>query len=163
MSGIYDDSNRQIIPRWYSFNTACQMGDLEPESVRESPKHQSPQAFEQKVLDWRSNKTAFHAVDLVGTALITGDYSNSDAKEAAQFILSAAKNVPSLGREIAEIFSTGSSEPASHDSVGLKVKLPQVRLEIARLKAMIRRYPRNAIALPLLSSGGPTWMWCSIS
>lgn len=73
MSGTYDDSNRQVMPRWYPFKTACQLGDLKPETIREKPKLELPASFNQKGKDWREKRTIFHALELVGTALIGGD------------------------------------------------------------------------------------------
>lgn len=52
MSGIYDDTNRQIMPRWYPFRRARQLGDLEPVSRQDSLKPTSTSEFVLKVKEW---------------------------------------------------------------------------------------------------------------
>jgi Flp pilus assembly protein TadD len=145
MSGLYDDSNRQVMPRWYPFWTACQLGDLEPDTTRETPKLESPASIIQKVKDWREKRTIPHALELVGTALIAGDFLNPDGNEAAAFILESQEPPKSLGRQIAEVYK---SDRTIHnvDSIKLPADDLQHRFEIAHFKDLLQRYPRNAIA-----------------
>jgi tetratricopeptide (TPR) repeat protein len=145
MSGIYDDSNRQVMPRWYPFRIACAMGDLEPATTRITPKFQSPEAFQIKVNDWLEKRTIPRAVDLVGTAVIHGDFLNPDAQNAAEYILSIDKGMPSFPREIAEVFQAGGKRSGNLDPYPDKDVI-QHRQEVARAKNLVRRYPPNAIA-----------------
>ena len=78
MSGFYDDTNRQIMPRWYPYTTACQLGDLMSDNTLNKPKIESYDAFTQKIKDWQKNRTITHAIDVVGTALILGDFLNKN-------------------------------------------------------------------------------------
>jgi tetratricopeptide (TPR) repeat protein len=150
MSGIYDDSNRQVMPRWYPFRTACSMGDLEPAKVLTTPKIQSPEAYETKINDWREKKTIPRAVDLVGTAIILGDFENRDVRTATDYILSSEKPISSFARDIAEIFKGGGKR--SSDLVPPPDNYVEHRhQQIARLKSLVRMYPRNAISWTDLS------------
>ncbi|WP_337287557.1 hypothetical protein [Candidatus Methylomirabilis sp.] len=145
MSGTYDDSNRQVMPRWYPFKTACQLGDLKPETIREKPKLELPASFNQKGKDWREKRTIFHALELVGTALIGGDFLNPYANEAAVFILDSEEPPTSLGRQIAEVYKSDRNIDNTC-SIELPTDNLRHRYEIAYLKKLLRRYPRNAIA-----------------
>lgn len=145
MSGIYDDSNRQIVPRWYTFATACKMGDLQPEKIRNSPKIHSPQAFLKKIEDWKRKRTIPHAIDVVGTALIVGDYANPDVRDASDFLLSLHDKVPSLGLQIANLFNGRESADSILEPY-TGVDTIHHRIKVARLKYLVRKYSRNAIA-----------------
>jgi tetratricopeptide (TPR) repeat protein len=145
MSGIYEDKNRQVMPRWYPFITACQLGDVQTETAQEKPKIQTPIAFDLKVNDWREKRTISHAIELVGTALIGGDFQNLDANEAATFVIGSQDHVSFLGRQIAEVYKSDRNIHHVNDVEFNAEDLPH-QFEIARLKTLVRRYPRNAIA-----------------
>lgn len=144
MSGIYDDKNRQVLPRWYPFGTACGMGDIEPATPHVSQVPFPRQLLDDKIHAWREKRTAYHAVDLVGMALIIGEATLTDAFDAANFILSSESSVPALTREIAEVYL---SDPTSNIEPNTKLEKKSVgsRLEIAHLKAKVRHYQYNAI------------------
>jgi len=143
MSTTYNDSNRQVVPRWYTLRIACLMGDLTPAGVTGMPKFQSPERYQKKIQDWRNKQTLPHAVDLVGTALITGDFDNKYVKKAASFIATSGEDT-GFGREIAELY-LGGNQLNSKSSIQQDSDILHHRVEIARLKNMTRKYPRNAI------------------
>jgi len=150
MSRIYDDSNRQIMPRWYPFITACAMGDIHPENEIQKPKIETPISFENKKSDWQQNQTVPTAIDLVGTALILGRLADVDAIQAATFLRNNSKIVSSLGIQLANLFLS-EREDSSLDILGTKRKDQEIYVEIARLKQLVHQYPRNAI------------IWCDLA
>jgi len=145
MSRTFDDSNRQIIPRWYPFKMACQLGDIEPERAFNKPKVESLDAFNQKVNEWREVRSIYNAIDVVGSALIMGDYLNPYSIDAAAFILSSGEPLYSLARQIAEAFNKYRNSEPENERRFLTNNL-QHKLEIKSIKVFVRSYPRNAIA-----------------
>ena len=145
MSQLYDTKNRQIIPRWYPFQTACMMGDLIPNTSLQIPDSISSESYLDKIRDWRITPSISHAIDLVGTALVIGDNDNKYVHDAATFIISKTGESSALGLEMAKLYN---GEVKSHDSTILPLKHSKNEnyLNIAHLKIVVRQYPRNAVA-----------------
>ncbi|MBU1702310.1 MAG: hypothetical protein KJ970_09695 [Candidatus Eisenbacteria bacterium] len=144
MSQTFDDTNRQILPRWYPFGIASQLGDLEPVAERETPKISSPMAFAVKAEEWRQKRTLAHALDVVGTALVSGAFHDHDGREAAGFVSASAESEHSLGRQIAESYLRGGRTPTP-SQVDLPFEELANRATIAHLRALTRRFPRSPI------------------
>lgn len=83
-------------------------------------------------------------MDVVGAALIVGDFLNAEANEAANFVVGSLRSGKSLAREIAEIYMNARHPPQGVDDAST-INLFQHRAEVARLKTCARHYPRNAI------------------
>lgn len=144
MSSIYDDSNRQIIPRWYRFGTACRMGDIQPQNDTQAPRIESPKSFIEKKHAWLENQSLYLAVDLVGSALILGKFTDPDVTKAAKFIKEHSNKVSSLGVQLAILFLDDKGDLLVN-SVEREMKKLEIHAEIARLKQLVREYPINPI------------------
>ena len=63
-------TNRKILPRWRDFWTTAALGQLSPAAAN-TEASQLPRASEiESRSAWRLNQTLWHALDLVGSALV---------------------------------------------------------------------------------------------
>ena len=94
---------RQIVPRWYPFEIAFLMGEIQP---KEDPLVSiwTPISYKYKEQEWLFYKQLPWALDFVGTALVSNDFSNTVAIDAAQFILNNSKKVSGLAKSVAGKF-----------------------------------------------------------
>lgn len=144
MSEIFDDSNRQIMPRWYPFNTAISLGDIDDVSQSGHVNKWKNEEFENKIFEWRKKKTLACAIDLVGTSLIVGGSAGSDEKEAAKFILNGPHNTSLLSTEIANAFNLGYRQPGKLE-IQTNIEDCDHGSNISKLKKLLKEYPRSAI------------------
>ena len=143
MSGTFDDTNRQVIPRWLDYETSCFLGLLR---TKGKPVHPSDFLVRdpQTAFDWQSTPTLLTAVDLVAESLILKDFDDQQSRIAARFILDNAPQSSSLIRDLADHFLY---ESAPSGEV-IKTNHPQnyVRSCIAILKRSVRGHPLNPVA-----------------
>ena len=144
MSQLSDTKNRQIIPRWYPFNTACRMGDLIPDNTLQKSNVISSSFFK-KADDWEKTQKLSDAIDLVGTALVIGDLDNLTVHDAARFIIGCTGRVSPLGIEMAKVYNS-DQERSALSFQPTKKAISERHRQIAQLKSVVRLYPRNAIA-----------------
>jgi tetratricopeptide (TPR) repeat protein len=148
MSGIFDDSNRQVIPRWLDYHTSCALGLLAGARPQQSPLVVFP-PNPTKLTDWEATPTLVTAADIVAESFILGTNTVTQAEDAARFILKHASPASVLIRELATTFlqqgafvapSTVPSDFANHG-----------RRSVAILKRSVRASPVNPIAWSDLS------------
>ena len=143
MSGTFDDTNRQAIPRCLDYSTACALGLLRIIKKQE-------QAQEKEVLssrtrqEWQNSPSLATAVDLVAEALIVKKFESDEAIKAAQHILREAPASSRLIRDLANHFlekpSSGKIELSSETQIDFR------RERIASLKKSVRLYSVNPLA-----------------
>ena len=148
MSFIYDDTNRQAIPRCLPYATACSLGLLRINRKQEQVKKTEVKDSDAR-REWMEDPRIATAVDLVAEALIVKDFQSSEAIKAAKYILSKdplpSSLISQLANHFLEIPVSIWTEPS---------KIPEVdadREDIARLKRSVRNYPMNPIAWSNLS------------
>lgn len=148
MSVIYDDTNRQVVPRCVTYATACSLGLLRVNRKQEQvDKTEVTDSDARK--EWIENPRIAAAVDLVGEALILKDFQSNDAIKAAKYILSKAPLSSLLIRQLANHFLEA---PASVWMEANQVREADAdREDIARLKKSVRNYPENPLAWSDLS------------
>ncbi|MCK4905364.1 hypothetical protein KAS42_03880 [bacterium] len=132
---------RQIVPRWYPFEIAFLMGEIQP---KEDPLVSiwTPISYKYKEQEWLFYKQLPWALDFVGTALVSNDFSNTVAIDAAQFILNNSKKVSGLAKSVAGKFLR-LSESKSDFNLSIRDRFQEI---ISLLKKQVREYPYNAIA-----------------
>ncbi|MDD5680273.1 MAG: hypothetical protein PHI59_03420 [Candidatus Omnitrophica bacterium] len=132
---------RQIIPRWYPFEYAFIMGEI---YTGEQPSAciWTPESYRDKEQEWLFYKQLPLALDFVGTALVSNDFSNPAAIDASKFILHNSGKVSNLAKSIAEKFLR-LPEPQANFVLSTRDKCDGI---ISLLKKYVRDYPYNAIA-----------------
>jgi len=148
MSVIYNDTNRQVLPRCLTYATACSLGLLRV--IRKEEQFDKIETTESDARkEWLENPRLAAAVDLVGEALIVKDFQSNEAIKAAKYIISKAPLSSLLIRQLANHFL---EEPASIWKESNQVpEADAYREDIARLKLSVRNYPENPLAWSDLS------------
>ena len=143
MSGTFDDTNRQAIPRCLDYSTACALGLLR--IIKKQEKAQETEVLSSRTRqEWKNSPSLAIAVDLVAEALIVKKFESDEAIKAAHYILSKAPTSSLLIRELANHFleqpSSGEIEisPITQIDIG--------RERVAPLRKSVRAYPINPIA-----------------
>lgn len=144
MNNIPDDTNRQVMPRWHSFGTACAMGDLRQLQEDSRKFSANDVRLGSKEDDWKSDPILPHAVDLVGSAILAEEWDNKDAIEASSFIMSS-KHPSALPRQMAKHFKTRGKINVE-EFLESSSDRDSCRFKIAGLKHSLRRFPNNGIA-----------------
>ena len=148
MSGIFDDSNRQVIPRWLDYRMSCALGLV----VAARPQDSALVAFaprDSKLTDWRAMPNLPTAVDLVAESFILNNRSSVDANAAARFILDHAHQDSCLVRELAASFlERDAPEPTQNNHVPSGDAGEHL---VAVLRRSLRSSPLNPVAWSDLS------------
>ena len=148
MPGFSTDVDRQVIPRWRTFDTTCRLGELD--SVSDVPKSRFGvhDSFESRKKDWESNRTDSYATDLVGSGISLG--RAREAQDAARFLLSRKNRVSAWGVELAQralvkrsSLHTGVTPAPTNETT--------LHTEVRRLRGLVRSIPNDAIAWAELS------------
>jgi|GEM_PF-2563292 len=148
MIGIFDDSYRQVVPRWLSYKSACMLGLLQ--SIKKSANNiLSNRSFIKAESEWGNNHNLFTAIDLIGEALILGDYNSVVSREAAEFILSYKKSGIPFLKEIACHYLEDVRESVQNNILNKKKDFE--RYQINYLRGLVREHPLNPIAWSDLS------------
>ena len=107
MSGFKKDEDRNVIPRWRSFNHTIEFGELNSTLPADSNKIELVSDFlSEKKSSWLKHRTVGHASDLVGAALTLG--REAEATEAAEYIVNQNVMVSPWARELAKRVLGGS-------------------------------------------------------
>jgi len=143
MSGTFDDTNRQAIPRCLDYSTACALGLLR--ITREHVKKNKPEfQISRAISKWQENPNIYTAVDLLAEALILKDFKSKYAIEAADHVLNKSKTTNTLLKELASHFL---EQPSIQNIQSTQISEPQIVYPvIAGLKNSVRFYDKNPIA-----------------
>lgn len=143
MSGTFDDTNRQAIPRCLDYSTACALGLLRiarERGINIKSKYQISRAINK----WQENPNIYTATDLLAEALILKDFESKYAIEAADHILNKSKTTNTIIKELASHFL---EQPEVQNIQAQQIGDPQIIYPlIADLKKTVRFYGRNSIA-----------------
>lgn len=143
MSGTFDDTNRQAIPRCLDYPTACALGLLR--ITREHEKKIKPEfQISRAISKWQENPNIYTAVDLLAEALILKDFKSEYAIKAADYVLNKSKTTNTVLKELASHFL---EQPSIQNIQLMQIGEPQIAYTvIANLKKSVRFYDKNPIA-----------------
>src|SRR5438552_1940238 len=99
MAGICEDRDRQVVPRWRSFNSTRSHGELAPLRAPED-RGATADALVELQADWKERQGVSTAADLVSAAFVIG--READAADAAGYLLQQEK-APAAARRIAAL------------------------------------------------------------
>lgn len=143
MSGTFDDTERQVIPRCLDYSTAGALGLLRiarGHGIDIRSKFQVSRAINK----WQENPNIYTATDLLAEALILKDFKANYAIEAADYILNKSETTNAIIKELALHFL---EQPEVENIQSSKIGNPQIIYPlIAELKEAVRFYDRNPIA-----------------
>ncbi len=150
MSGFKKDEDRNVIPRWRSFDQTIKFGELNSTLPVNPPKYEFGSDFlAEKKSSWLKHRTVGHASDLVGAALTLG--REAEATEAAEYLINSNAMVSPWARELAKRVLGGSK--------GLANVLETTASTSGILYGKIRKLRRN---LKVESKDPITWVELSL-
>lgn len=148
MSGTFDDKNRQVIPRWLDFKTACNMGFFS-DKTKKAIEEVKLRHDHLPDLDWVTHPNITTAVEFLSSHLVVGAFASEDAQNAARFILKNSLKESLLVRNLAQTFLDMGGD--AKQPIHLNMTDTQARIEIAQGRKLLRENPANPIAWSDLS------------
>lgn len=143
MSVTFNDNKRQIIPRWFSFEKAREISNLNFSVPNEALDFSGQLFFKEKLEDWLQYKKSPYAEDLVGSALMSGDLNNDDVKKACIYILK--NDISDFAKEIAGVYLAGENTPNGLNKKTCENVRLESQLNISKVRRFLNDYPRNPI------------------
>lgn len=140
------DPPRKILPRWRLFDLTVQLGELNSleQDTKEIPSNLSEFFFEEKINDWRKDKTFAVATDILGLGFSTGN--SSKIKEVAKFVIEhphSPKAAFNLAQKSLSIQESVNFDDFFH--ILDKNHIEQIE-QIHNLRLRLIEEPRNSIA-----------------
>lgn len=138
-----NDPDREVLPRWRSFEATLRNRELGPLGNRTPTPRPRRDEFEVdlRLAEWREHQSPSFAADLLAAAVVLGD--EDLIKEAAAAVQGFGERVSPLGRAVAE--RAAQSEP-TRSGEEFDEGADDVRTRIASMRGRLRRDQRNAIA-----------------
>ena len=144
MAAFLERKHRQVIPRWRSFRTTAALGELDSAEASDPHPYPIDEDFEDKIRDWKQNKTIWHASELLGAALV---YAHKEqAVEASNFILSHKSEAPPVAVLAAEkMVSLNEGDRQNELRVPEGFNLKDCHERIHSLRLLSHEQPLNSI------------------
>ena len=146
MDGCNFDRPRNVIPRWRTFSTTVESGELGGPPKESRGAGQVPGDLARRVESWRPNVPSVYSADLVSSALVFGH--REEALDAARSLLAHEGPNSAFQRLVAERLLSGQAPPRSVAAgVSSKGQAPrQVQSRISTERQLLRYAPNNPIA-----------------
>lgn len=138
------DSKRDVIPRWRSFDKTVELKEVVNIASLAPPRSVNTQIFQTRMQEWERNKTVPFAGDLLSTAFVLG--KGNEVKDVAQFVVDS--DAPHSGKSLA-LRILGVDLP----KVTFGVDDDKLRAWIRFTRDRIRLYPRDAFSWVDLALG----------
>ena len=143
MAGLNPDRDRQILPRWRSFETTLRLGELDSTRPRRTTGVYRD-VLSSKIYDWSTHKTIGHAADLIGSAIVVG--REAEVVDAARFLLKNEVDISPWITELAERVLRRSSGGADIDDESHQEMDDNIPHKIIRIcRKALRDEPRNSV------------------
>lgn len=143
MTAITSNIDRNVVPRWRSFDDTILFGEFVPTRSRLPLEKRAENELARAEEDWRANQTEAFAAEFTGVSVVHGEPSR--AREAAEFLRHRAvrPSLQSIGAKA--LRPTGSVELPLGSTVS-DLAIAATRQHVHRLKGRLTSDPRNPIA-----------------
>ncbi|MBU8921215.1 MAG: hypothetical protein KOO63_05285 [Bacteroidales bacterium] len=148
MSGTFDQSKRQVIPRWLSYHASNALQLLSSESSSRSTLSRTRAGLSAQE-KWQNDNNLSHAVDFVGEAIVISDFDNAQALDAAKFILTNVSSEKKHVRALAKHYVDPRDDISEDDQFA--VKTDPINSRISSLKSRTATHPIDPISWADLS------------
>jgi tetratricopeptide (TPR) repeat protein len=145
MSTFFDDTHRQVIPRWLSFATSCALGVLRHKPTNTGSTQATSESFTLARQAWQTIQNIPNAVDLTAAAMISDERVSQDATRAAKFILAETPQTATIIRNIATHYLTAQQDVTINTDIGAGTT-QLTHGQIARLRRELHENPRDPIS-----------------
>jgi tetratricopeptide (TPR) repeat protein len=144
-----EEPNRKIIPRWRDFVTTTSLGELGSDGApHDAPDKTVRPGYSLETLksSWTSNKTLWHALDLVSAALAVEEKETREVQEAALFVVQNPTDSPSEGLAVAKRILGQQPENEFAENDETEITTISLRQGIHSQRAKLATDPRNSVA-----------------
>ena len=139
MNTFKDEINRQLIPRWLPYRTACALipADVHDYAVFRSALDQEGLLIKKQA--WEETRATEFAIDLVSSALMAQQTDDGIVQSAAEFLSNSKHDeiAPSI-RKISDLIASGTSSPVQGSLENVVIHKAHIAGEISRLKMAIQ-------------------------
>jgi len=157
LANIILDKERRLIPNWRSFGKTTVLGELN--SVSNIDKNEGLIfGIDDYIIDWKANKSASFASDLLSAAIVNNFTKNNEVINAANFILSNSDKATKSQINIAQtIIKANSNEIIEFENftnvenLNDVLNVKSIWRKIGEIKKKIKKYPYNSILYVELS------------
>ncbi len=149
MSGVNLDKNRNVIPRWRTFEATLQYRELDFSSPFQKHQKITHDFLLSKIAGWRKHRTIAYAADVVGAALTLG--RENEVTDAVNFLLQNDLNLSSLVRELANEALRRHQRPASQIVHPEEITKEKLRAQVKTFRDLLHIEPRDPITWVELS------------
>ncbi len=148
----FDETKRQVIPRWRRPRSEASMLEQPSRAQGAERRFHSPSSLNQKIEDWKRNRSLSFATDLLGEALIICDKS-SDTIAAVDFVLKPDSGASYAAKSLASRIHKIVQQPPrpAVDQPPIILDKDDFKLQIHETRQRLRRTPDNALAWSDLS------------
>lgn len=138
------EQNRRILPRWRSFASTVQGGELS-QMVGGRVLPDFSKVIDENLKRWTLNRTMPTAVEVVNSCFVA--QRPELAMEAAEFLLRQETGLPAAVKDLCLNLKQGIGAPETKDGELLQISdiSAAVRLKIARLRLQLRHCSENPI------------------
>ncbi len=141
MAVLNPDKDRQILPRWRSFEMTLRLGELD--SIEPISK-MDVYDLSSKIYDWNAHITVGHAADLVGTAIAIG--REEKVVDAARFLLEDNVDISPWIAELAErVLHPSSTDREACEDYQQALDDSELRKRVRRYRSALRDGPRDPV------------------
>jgi tetratricopeptide (TPR) repeat protein len=139
MPGHVEDRARQVVPRWRTFASSVERGELLSLKER-SEAFATDEMLERNVRDWNENHSVSVAADLVSIAFTLGRFEV--AQDAARFLVAQAVSEPLAG--LTALYLAGGQRQVDQ-APEAETSSVALRRDISAHRLRLQEYPRNPI------------------
>lgn len=147
MSTTIEYENRQIIPRWLSYDKTKNLPAFSDYKEQSTPRLADPVSYKTSQFEWELYREVPYAVEFICAAILAREYENASARAAAEYLLSHQKtsfNAKELASRYIDLNNEGTG-PTENDL--LRLDSPsEIHGKIAVLKNSVQSYGYNPIA-----------------
>lgn len=141
---VFDpEIDREILPRWRTFDVTLNLGELSSGSTSRLHQKITNDFLAARIADWKKYRTEGHATDLVGAAISIG--KETLATKAAKFLLQNDHSISTWAREISHKALSPQSVDKGQIQPPRQLTKSEQYAQISFLRKCLRVEPRDSI------------------
>ena len=142
MASIDPNRDRKVIPRWRPFHTTVNLGQMDSEKTPRETKPGEDFLYS-KLQEWRARRTAIHASDLVGSAIVLG--REKEVEDAAEYLVKMGSDISQWAKELAGVVFSSRQREEDKLETPPRTRKSDLGEQIRKLRSLLRSEPRDAV------------------
>lgn len=126
MASLKEDEKRNVVPNWRDYNKTAKLGEFgNPAAIANKPLELFP--IDEYVVAWQNNKSVYFAGDLLSAAILNGHNTNSNAIEAARFVIDHKDEASNALIQTAQSLIATPEEKTKNAQLTVQQKIAKIR------------------------------------